>query len=125
MPDCQLFLESFNVVSGLRLGNYVVTSADCRERSLVRFNTYRYDLTITATSTMGSAANLARFLDLLYQQVSPTLVVRTPSGRPYACDFIYNDYEPPEAVHSWDYRRVTITFTGHAQRIKEADVTRY
>jgi hypothetical protein len=125
MPDCQLFLESFNVVSGLCLGNYEVTSVDCRERSVVRFNTYRYDLTITATTTMGSAAKLARFLDLVYQQVSPTLVVRTPSGRPYACDFIYNEYDPPEAVHSRDYHRVTITFTGHAQRIKEADVAGY
>ena len=123
MPEAEQFLNGFNVKKGMKIGGYTLMSVVAIEQSVVRWNRYSYNITLTFSWNGGrrqSFNDMDKLFRDFYEYVKGERIIRTNSGRPYLCDF--GEY-PLEYNHTEN--EVIIKYLGNAVRVKESLAANY
>ena len=128
MPEAELFLHGFKSSKGTTFGDYEVSDISILHVQDVRWVSYKYPTTITMIwKGKGSPehSDYETAISEFKSHVKKDKIIRTPSGRPYICTFIWPDEEHIKIMKKEHLKKLEITCMGFAKRVSEVVAAEY
>jgi len=86
MPEPYLYAAGFNIVKNLQIGHFTIVDYSVTETSLVRYHSYKYDVSIIFKNNGGNIDELAKFNHM-------EKTINSSHDNPYFCTLDYKNFE--------------------------------
>jgi hypothetical protein len=130
MPDPGEYLDGYNLRQNMVISGYQLAKVDINHVQVKLWNEYSYPTTLVFNwvgtgSQHATEADMTTFLQTFTKQIDGYKIIRSESGRPYKCIFMwpigtpgkYTTGTEPES----EYDHITLEYTGRAKRVAEVE----
>ena len=134
MPSTQQYLAGFKLQLNMIFGGYKLTTLSCDHVQIKLWNEYSYPTSIsfewvgiTGRVAPPTKSDIQKLLVNFTAYIDGYKIIRSDSGRPYKCVFMWPIGTPGTATYTdekgVDYTRINLKYTGRAKRIGESEAS--